>query len=115
MQCVGVRLLLMLVCVTGLSSAVAEDLFNGRDLTGWEGDAGYWRVESGAIVGEIGRGQTLNHNTWLVWAGGELTDSDLRVRGKLTGLPAANSGNQFRCKVDPVEHVSGYQLCFIPN
>lgn len=109
MQCVGVRLLLMLVCVTGLSSAVAEDLFNGRDLTSWEGDAGYWRVESGAIVGEIGRGQTLNHNTWLVWAGGELTDFDLRVRVKLTGLPAANSGIQFRCQVDSVDHVSGYQ------
>ncbi|MFM7166683.1 MAG: PVC-type heme-binding CxxCH protein [Planctomycetaceae bacterium] len=88
---------------------LAEDLFNGRDLTGWQGDVAYWRVESGAIVGEIGRGQTLNHNTWLVWTGGELADFELRLRVKLTGLPAANSGIQFRCQVDSVDHVSGYQ------
>ncbi|MFM7832975.1 MAG: DUF1080 domain-containing protein, partial [Planctomycetaceae bacterium] len=86
---------------------LAEDLFNGRDLTGWQGEVAYWRVESGAIVGEIGRGQTRNHNTWLVWTGGELADFELRLRVKLTGLPAANSGIQFRCQVDSVDHVSG--------
>jgi len=66
-------------------------------------------VESIAIVGEIGRAQTLNHNTWLVCIGGKLVNFDLRLRVKLTRLPAANSLIQFRCQVDSVHHVSGYQ------
>ncbi|MEY3458890.1 MAG: hypothetical protein RL215_2047, partial [Planctomycetota bacterium] len=34
---------------------------------------------------------------------------DLRLEVRLTGLPAANSGIQFRCQAESVEHVSGYQ------
>jgi putative membrane-bound dehydrogenase-like protein len=30
----------------------AKDFFNGKDLTGWEGDAKLWRVEKGEIVGK---------------------------------------------------------------
>ncbi len=26
-------------------------IFNGKDLTGWDGDSKYWKVEDGAIVG----------------------------------------------------------------
>lgn len=84
-------------------------LFDGSTLKGWDGDLNYWRVEAGAIVGEIPKGQTLNKNTWLVWRGGELADFDLKLQFKLSGLPAANSGIQFRCQVDNVDHVSGYQ------
>src|SRR5687767_13497349 len=87
----------------------AKDLFDGKTLAGWEGDEKYWRVENGAIVGEIPKGQTLNKNTWLVWKGGKVADFDLKVEVKLTGLPAANSGIQYRCQVKDVDHVSGYQ------
>lgn len=87
----------------------AQQLFDGTTLTGWEGDPKHWRVEGGVIVGEIPKGQTLNKNTWLVWKGGELGDFELTVEFKLTGLPAANSGIQYRCQVDNVDHVSGYQ------
>ena len=93
----------------GHSAVSGEELFNGRDLSGWEGDTAHWRVEDGAIIGEIARGQTLRKNTWLIWRGGRLSDFDLRVQVKLTGLPAANSGIQFRCQADSVDHVSGYQ------
>jgi hypothetical protein len=84
-------------------------LFDGKSLQGWEGDPEYWRVEEGAIVGEIPSGQTLRKNTWLVWRGGELNDFDLNVKFKLSGAAAANSGIQFRCQVESIEHVSGYQ------
>ena len=39
-------------------SAVAADpkpLFNGKDLTGWEGDEKTWRVEDGAMKDEVVR------------------------------------------------------------
>ncbi|MEJ7592595.1 MAG: PVC-type heme-binding CxxCH protein [Planctomycetaceae bacterium] len=91
------------------SSDAAVSLFDGKSLDGWEGDPEHWRVNNGVIVGEILKGQSLNKNTWLVWRGGELTDFDLRLQFRLTGLPAANSGIQFRCQVENVDHVSGYQ------
>src|SRR2546427_366114 len=30
-----------------------ESIFDGRTLNGWKGDPKYWRVENGALVGEI--------------------------------------------------------------
>src|SRR5690606_4798726 len=68
-----------------------RELFDGRTLAGWQGDANHWRVESGAIVGEIPPGTQLNKNTWLVWHDGTVRDFELRLEFKLTGAPAANS------------------------
>jgi hypothetical protein len=41
-----------------------ELLFNGKDLTGWEGLSGYWHVEEGAIVGRCPPGQRAH--TFLI-------------------------------------------------
>jgi len=87
-------------------------LFDGVSLDGWEGDLNHWRVDNGSIVGEIPKRQSLSKNTWLVWRGGELADFELNLQCRLTGLPAANSGIQFRCQVDYVDHVAGYQADF---
>lgn len=94
---------------TATSAPPIVDLFDGRTLDGWEGDSAHWRIEDGTILGEIAKGQSLNKNTWLVWRGGELSDFELNVQFKLTGLPAANSGIQIRCQVHNVDHVAGYQ------
>ena len=101
--------LLAILCACSPAIAQTSNLFDGRSLNGWEFDSDYWRIVNGAIVGEIPQGQTLNKNTWMVWRGGELRDFDLRLQVKLTGASAANSGIQFRCQVDGVDHVSGYQ------
>jgi len=86
-----------------------KTLFNGTNLDGWDADRDYWRVENGAIVGEIAPGTTLSKNTWLVWKGGQVADFELRARFKLTGGEGANSGIQIRCQVENIDHVSGYQ------
>ena len=42
----------------GHSAVSGEELFNGRDLSGWEGDTAHWRVEDGAIIGaEVAEGK----------------------------------------------------------
>lgn len=67
-----------------------EPFFNGKDLTGWEGDAAVWSVEDGAIVGRgpQKRNQFLFHKS-------EQGDFRLILEVKLT--PAgANSGIQIR-------------------
>ena len=33
----------------------AKDFFNGKDLTGWDGDPKLWSVENGEIVGKTTR------------------------------------------------------------
>ncbi len=56
-----------------------ENLFNGRDLTGWEGDPRYWTVTNGAIFGRfpslVGGRQA---NTALFYRGAPVQDFELR-------------------------------------
>lgn len=91
------------------ASSPKVQFWSGDSLDGWEGDPEYWRAEDGQMIGEIPPGTQLNHNTWLVLKDQQVTDFDLQLQVKLTGAPAANSGIQFRCQVENVNHVSGYQ------
>jgi hypothetical protein len=70
-------------------------LFNGRDLTGWEGLPGYWHVENGAIVGRCPPGQRAH--TFLI-SKKTYRDFDLRFQvRRQDGF--GNSGVQFRSQV----------------
>ena len=70
-----------------------ELLFNGTDLTGWDGDPGFWRIENGALVGQTTAEHQPAQNTFLIWRGGSPADFELKLQFKLTGY---NSGIQFR-------------------
>jgi Domain of Unknown Function (DUF1080) len=93
--------------VNSAAAKDAKELFNGKDLTGWEGDARVWSVENGAIVGHT-KDVPLKHNTFLIWKDGKVGDFKLTLEFKLEG---GNSGIQYRSKViDPKEYiVGGYQ------
>lgn len=84
----------------------AQSLFNGRDLTGWNGDPRYWRVENGAIVGETTAANPLSQNTFIVWDGGEVQNFVLRVDFRLS---AGNSGIQYRSRLLEGWSAGGYQ------
>jgi len=81
-------------------------LFNGKDLTGWEGDAKLWLVEDGVL---IGRSPGIKYNDFLATVK-TYGDFILRLQVKLVDNKG-NSGVQFRSKrVPPPSHeVSGYQ------
>ncbi|MBM3853164.1 MAG: DUF1080 domain-containing protein, partial [Verrucomicrobia bacterium] len=97
------------VAATLLSAAPApESIFDGRTLAGWEGNAPHWRVEDGAITGEIPAGRPLARNEFLYWHG-EVADFDLTLEFRLSGVPSANSGIQFRSQKLPDGHAAGYQ------
>src|SRR5690242_15628813 len=51
-----------------------QPMFDGKTLDGWEGDPKYWRVEDGAIVGEITPETLVKSNTFLIWRGGSPKD-----------------------------------------
>ena len=79
-------------------------LFNGKDLTGWDGAPGLWSVKDGVLAGST-EGHDLNHNSFLITKG---TYSDLVLKVEIK-LRNHNSGIQFRSKAEPDWVVSGYQ------
>jgi hypothetical protein len=89
-------------------SAEPKSIFNGRDLSGWEGDPKVWSVEEGAIVGRTTADAPIKNNTFLIWKDGELGDFRLRLEYRIDG---GNSGVQYRSKVADAEKwiVGGYQ------
>jgi len=91
-----------------------ESLFNGKDLTGWDGNPKLWSVKDGAITGQTTAENPAPGNTFLIWTKGTVADFELRcsfrlVPGDSEGF--ANSGIQYRSKVlDPANWVvGGYQ------
>ena len=64
--------------------------FNGRDLTGWNGDTDLWKVENGEIVGKT---DGLKHNAFLV-STLAIDDFRLTVQVQLVAN-RGNSGVQF--------------------
>jgi putative heme-binding domain-containing protein len=73
-----------------LPAAQAVELFNGKDLTGWDGDPAVWSVENGELVGK----GPLKHNAFL-FSKQEVADFRLIFEVKLTP-DGGNSGVQFR-------------------
>ena len=85
-----------------------QPIFDGKTLAGWSGGTTEWRVEDGAITGEIVAGTKLAKNEFLYWQG-EVADFELTAEFRLTGPAAANSGIQFRSERLPDGSAKGYQ------
>ncbi len=83
-------------------------LFNGKDLSGWDGDPRLWSVEDGVIHGETTPEKPARGNTFLIWRGGKLKDFELRLKFRLKN-GNGNSGVQYRSKEVDKWVVSGYQ------
>src|SRR5438132_10872143 len=41
-------------------------IFDGTTLNGWKGDSTHWRVEDGALVGEITPQTVIKSNTFII-------------------------------------------------
>jgi len=84
-------------------------IFDGSSLNGWEGDPVYWRVENGAIVGEVTPETILKRNSFLIWRGGTTGDFELKLEYKVS--EQGNSGINYRSfEVDETPFaLKGYQ------
>lgn len=102
-----------------VSAADPVEIFNGKDLTGWEGNKDLWSVQDGAITGitppdpaDPKKG-IIKHNTFLVWKGGTVGDFELTFKYR---IEKGNSGVQYRSKELPAGDfgpiLSGYQADF---
>ena len=68
-------------------------IFDGKTLSGWDGDPRFWRVENGEIVGETTPEKVVTLNNFLIWRGGTVKDFELKVEFRMNGT---NSGIQYR-------------------
>jgi putative heme-binding domain-containing protein len=88
-------------------SATADNIqgfFNGKDLSGWDGNTNLWSVENSEIVG---KSRGLKNNEFLKNA---LLLGDFRLVLKVKLTPnKENSGVQFRSAIEPGGAVRGYQ------
>jgi hypothetical protein len=90
-------------------------IFDGKTLNGWTGNPMYWRVQDGALVGEITPETVIKSNTFIIWQGAQPKDFELKLEYRIT--PDGNSGINYRSVVvpDPVTKenafaMRGYQL-----
>lgn len=84
--------------------------FNGRDLTGWDGDPSLWSVENGELVGKT---KGLKRNQFLR---STLTAENFKLRMKVKLVAnEGNSGVQFRSEALPDGEMRGYQADIGPG
>jgi hypothetical protein len=76
-----------------------QSIFDGATLNGWKGNPDYWRVENGALVGEITPQTIVKSNTFIIWQGGKPKDFELKLEYRITAL--GNSGINYRSVVIP--------------
>jgi hypothetical protein len=87
-----------------------ESIFDGKSLAGWDGDPKFWRVQDGALVGEITPGNEIKRNTFVVWRGGLTKDFELKLRFRISAK--GNSGINYRSEelADAPFSMAGYQF-----
>lgn len=75
-----------------------QSLFNGQNLSGWDGDPRLWSVKDGVIRGETTAENPAFGNTFLVWNG---TVKDFELRLSFRCNATNNSGIQYRSRQFP--------------
>jgi hypothetical protein len=105
---IAVGMLLVMTMSLQAEEAVKE-IFNGKDLSGWKGNADLWSVEDGCITGRTNAEKPLKFNTFLIWEQGKVKNFELEFDYKIGS--AGNSGIQYRSKVLSEQDfiVGGYQ------
>jgi quinoprotein glucose dehydrogenase len=106
--------LLLLLIPAKLSPQEFTALFNGRDLSHWEGSSVFWSVQDSAITGRSTPAHPARSNTFLVWKGGAVENFELQLKVRIVAENTrgwANSGIQYRSRVIDSAGwvVAGYQ------
>jgi hypothetical protein len=110
---VWIVLFALLVFVVGdvfAEEAGFKPIFDGKTLDGWKSPSmNYWSVRDGAITARSTRRNPCKTNQFLLWQLGRLDDFELKLKYRITGTQAANSGIQIRSHVEKDGHAVGYQ------
>lgn len=101
--CTGMVLFVLVNSVVGADAHAVpspsdklQSIFNGKDLTGWDGDQRLWSIKDGVIHGETTPETAAKGNTFLIWKDGATKDFELRLSFRCNSTN--NSGIQYRSK-----------------
>jgi hypothetical protein len=108
----GLTVGLLKAALAGEAEEGFTTIFNGKDLTGWDGDPRLWSVKDGVIRGQTTDENPARGNTFVIWRGGTLSDFELRLSFRISG---GNSGVQIRSRDRGKWVVSGYQVEVAPR
>lgn len=86
-----------------------KSIFNGTNLEGWKGDSTYWRVENGALVGEVTPETILKRNSFIIYETSQPENFELKLAYKIS--QSGNSGINYRSQIiDTIPFaLKGYQ------
>lgn len=118
-----IKNLLAIVIVTLFACpSVGEysDLFNGKDLSGWDGDPKIWKVENGVITGYVEEGTDIKDHSYLIWQKDKVRDFELSLKFR---SESGNSGIDYRAEKilkgkdgrDLRWTIKGYQADIVQN
>ena len=96
MRFIPFLLVAFVLSVPSLAQDGFTSLFNGKDLTGWDGDPALWKVENGIVIGTNASPEAMANNSFLIWRGGTVKDFELRATVRVIG--DNNSGIQYRSR-----------------
>ncbi len=89
-----------------------RDIFNGRDLAGWEGASKFWSVKEDALTAKGDPNGASNGNCHLVWKEGTVGDFELTLKFRSKG--GTNTGIFYRAYITGRNGdgpgVNGYQF-----
>jgi hypothetical protein len=109
LRAVAVLALLVLAGAGADDESGFKPIFDGKTLDGWAApDMTFWRVEDGAITGEVTKDHRPKENVFLAWKGEPVGDFELHFKFRIFG-EGSNSGIQFRSEVKERGLVHGYQ------
>src|SRR5689334_22462053 len=84
-------------------------IFDGKTLDGWKvPDMSFWRVEDGAITGEVTADHKPKETLFLAYQGGDYKDFEMKFSFRVFGKDS-NSGMQIRSVLKERGLVHGYQ------
>lgn len=107
---------ILLCLLIGATSLVAQNkktkflkIFDGKTMSGWEGDTSFWRIEKKCFVGEVTLEKPLKSNTFLIWRGHMSDNFEFKAQYRISGK--GNSGINYRSEEVPgVKYgLKGYQ------
>ncbi|MDR1479381.1 MAG: DUF1080 domain-containing protein [Planctomycetaceae bacterium] len=112
---------IVLLCCSAVNAQVSDTekeegfvpMFNGKDLSEWDGNPDLWVAKDGCIVGQTSAegAAKLTYNQFIIWKGGDVADFVFRADIKLS--PKGNSGFQYRSQKSGKPYsVNGYQADF---
>jgi hypothetical protein len=110
MPCCLAILMTTLVASAWQTPGKAVPIFDGRTMNGWDGDAKFWRIEEGALVGGSLTADVPRND--FICTTRSYANFVLRLKFKLLGSSGfINGGVQFRSQraKDPAHEMVGYQ------